>query len=649
MKSVMKTAVWLFVLAIFLFVLLPNVGALNQSKQSFAVANASGCEADGDIVMLFPDEFIRSDDRTGKPNRGGHFLQISAFIPAGEYEIILHSYDNHSDEFHPEQTREQWHLIFRAGDEVVATSNSISDLPDNLDSLTEKVNDALSIPKDVDNVLAYHSFYLDPEHGRNINSVHPRCAGLIVPEPDVASIGDFVWHDANKNGLQDNFEEGVAGVPVHLYDQFGFWQASTSTDENGRYLFGDLTPGTYAVQVDPPAGWIITGRDLGDNAFDSDIDENGRMVFTELTAFENDLTWDAGIYQDTPPTIEDPHGNLITMVCPGGTNSFPTAQVDLFYDDIPLETRAPDFNGQIEFTTISSVNDEMGYLENWNFTESFDPDLFRVVVHLPTDTLTLGATDAIQEGRNRMWRIDLPFEACNTIVDAAIGDFVWLDWDQNDVQDNGEPGIKDVTVILFDANGEEVARTTTGNTGHYLFDELVPGDYSLQFIPPAGYVVVKPRVGISTALDSDINLANFRTPMTTLEPFEVDLTWDAGLYTPNKLPGCSRFNLDLGRNAQTGAGVNGRYVMIEITTGSALANWDAESWWVDSGWIREIPLAHFDGSWVDVYFHPEGDLAPVKLEVINPAPDTQHGWLAPGVCHAIELQFPADWNPISPQ
>ena len=311
MKWYSKTAVWLVLIPLMLFALLPTVGAKNSSKATFITTNDSGC--DGGIVLSFPDEFIRADDRTGKPDRGGHFLHIAAFIPAGEYDIILSSWDNHDTEYHPEQTREQWHLIFRAGNEVVATSNSISDLPDDMTQLSEKVNTALSIPKDVDNVLAYHSFYLDPVHAKNINSVHPRSACLPIPLSVLASIGDYVWHDANKNGLQDDFEEGVGSVPVHLYDQFGFWLSSTVTDENGRYLFPDLDPGTYAVQVDPPPGWVITGRDLGDNAFDSDIDANGRMAFTDLVANEKDLSWDAGIHKE----IQSPFVTLlaIDLIC----------------------------------------------------------------------------------------------------------------------------------------------------------------------------------------------------------------------------------------------------------------------------------------------------------------------------------------------
>ena len=75
------------------------------------------------------------------------------------------------------------------------------------------------------------------------------------------------------------------------------------------------------------------------------------------------------------------------------------------------------------------------------------------------------AAQATIDGTDRVWEIELPFEACNTIVDAAIGDFVWLDYNQNDIQDNGEPGVAQVTVILFDASNNEVARTTTGPTG----------------------------------------------------------------------------------------------------------------------------------------------------------------------------------------
>ncbi|HFE67342.1 MAG TPA: hypothetical protein ENJ93_08770 [Chloroflexi bacterium] len=108
-------------------------------------------------------------------------------------------------------------------------------------------------------------------------------------------------------------------------------------------------------------------------------------------------------------------------------------------------------------------------------------------------------------------------------------------------------------------------------------------------------------------------------------------------------PACARFNLDMGRNGRTGATVPGRYEMIEVGTGRLLAQWDAQVNWTCSPWLNNIRLTFKEGSWVEVFFYPEGETTPVKLEILNPAPGTAYGWLAPGMCHAIELQFPEDW------
>ena len=111
-------------------------------------------------------------------------------------------------------------------------------------------------------------------------------------------------------------------------------------------------------------------------------------------------------------------------------------------------------------------------------------------------------------------------------------------------------------------------------------------------------------------------------------------------------PACTRFNLDLGHNKETGAMEPGRYVMTEVGSGSVLAEWQAEASWTDSGWIHNIPLSFAKSSWVEVYFYSQEAVAPVQLEVINPAPNTTYGWLATGLCHAVEIQFPTEWMTV---
>jgi hypothetical protein len=123
------------------------------------------------------------------------------------------------------------------------------------------------------------------------------------------------------------------------------------------------------------------------------------------------------------------------------------------------------------------------------------------------------------------------------VLPAAIGDSVWLDGNQDGVQSPGEPGVPGVTVVLFRADGTMVATIVTGPDGKYLFANLPPGAYFVQFILPAGYVVTGLHQGGRDGLDSDAGAVTGRTPLTTLEPGETDLTWDLGIFqTPTALP-----------------------------------------------------------------------------------------------------------------
>jgi serine-aspartate repeat-containing protein C/D/E len=87
--------------------------------------------------------------------------------------------------------------------------------------------------------------------------------GSVAPPPaaEPASIGSFVWADANGNGIQDAGEFGVAGIRLTLLDATtnlpvttGFGGAAINpvqtTDASGHYAFTDLAAGTYIVKLD---------------------------------------------------------------------------------------------------------------------------------------------------------------------------------------------------------------------------------------------------------------------------------------------------------------------------------------------------------------------------------------------------------------
>ncbi len=102
------------------------------------------------------------------------------------------------------------------------------------------------------------------------------------------SLGDYVWNDLNKNGIQDADEPGIANVEVELLDGDGNEVNRTQTDENGKYLFTDLKIGDYQVEFNLstiPDNYIVTAQNVGDDdAVDSDVNQtNGK---TEVTTLE---------------------------------------------------------------------------------------------------------------------------------------------------------------------------------------------------------------------------------------------------------------------------------------------------------------------------------------------------------------------------
>lgn len=93
------------------------------------------------------------------------------------------------------------------------------------------------------------------------------------PEVKPGALEGRVFVDANKDGIQDGGEGGVAGVTVTLYDAAGLAIATTITDAAGQYLFSVLKAGTYTVGFAEKAGYGFTLADAGNDATDSDADQ----------------------------------------------------------------------------------------------------------------------------------------------------------------------------------------------------------------------------------------------------------------------------------------------------------------------------------------------------------------------------------------
>jgi len=173
-----------------------------------------------------------------------------------------------------------------------------------------------------------------------------------------ASIGDKVWLDANQNGIQDNSEAGVSNVVVKLYDCNNNLISSKTTDANGNYLFDNLNPNDYYIKFELPSGFVFTQKDATDDDKDSDADlSTGKTICTTLVAGENDLTWDAGIYQQACKNkIGDYvwHDSNLNGIQDNTETGIAGVVVELLKNNNVIATTITDSNGKYEFTNLEN-------------------------------------------------------------------------------------------------------------------------------------------------------------------------------------------------------------------------------------------------------------------------------------------------------
>ncbi|MGK7947066.1 MAG: SdrD B-like domain-containing protein, partial [Microcystaceae cyanobacterium] len=129
----------------------------------------------------------------------------------------------------------------------------------------------------------------------------------------LAGLGNFVFEDSNKNGIQDAGEAGIGGVVVNLLDGNGNavldgngQEITTLTEADGSYSFTDLLPGEYQVEFVTPDGYDFTIQDVGNDALDSDADPTtGKTATVTLSSGQFDDTIDAGLVKLIPSLTID--------------------------------------------------------------------------------------------------------------------------------------------------------------------------------------------------------------------------------------------------------------------------------------------------------------------------------------------------------
>ncbi|NPA90164.1 MAG: DUF11 domain-containing protein, partial [Chloroflexi bacterium] len=305
------------------------------------------------------------------------------------------------------------------------------------------------------------------------------------------SIGDLVWRDGNGNGVYepDAGEVGIPGVTLKLIRDlngngvidpgepvFG----TVTTDADGHYLFTDLPPDTYIVDV---------------------TDENHVLTFYTLTTNNDPAAVDVSDGQDDldvdfgyRPTGTGKIGDLVFYdanndgVQQSGESGLANVEVELYGpgpdgtcgtdDDVLLARTWTDADGHYMFEGLPAGTYCVKVVEST----------------LPEDFLVLGDHFTNPHGPITLpdggTYLDADFGYTAAMVEGVVFD----DTNGNGVQDEGEQGIGGASVCLYEKGSTTPVKcVTTDDNGYYQFPMLPPGEYQVQLTSwPRGYEPTTP-------------------------------------------------------------------------------------------------------------------------------------------------------------
>ncbi|XBH22055.1 SdrD B-like domain-containing protein [Jonesiaceae bacterium BS-20] len=336
------------------------------------------------------------------------------------------------------------------------------------------------------------------------------------------AVGDYVWIDTNRDGIQDAAEAVLPGVTVILLDGAGVEVDRTVTDDNGRYLFDELEAGEYQIKFeltnDQAALYNFTEQNAGAVGTDSDADVTTGETVKFTLGDDNvnltnqytdqdvkatvgiDPTWDAGVVLKTYAvgdyvwidTNRDGIQDAAEAVLPGVT------VILLDGAGVEVERTVTDDNGRYLFDELEAGEYQIKFVltdaqaQEYKFTaqnaeaaENGNDSDADVVSGLSAKFNLDGTNKSLTDDYSDQdftasEGVDPTWDAGVVLKSVSVGDFVWFDKDRDGAQGEGEPGIPGVVLVLtgpdgkpvVDIYGEPVGPVTTDEDGKYSFDNL---------------------------------------------------------------------------------------------------------------------------------------------------------------------------------
>jgi hypothetical protein len=410
--------------------------------------------------------------------------------------------------------------------------------------------------------------------------------------PEVArfAVGDSVWRDDNRSGVQDPGESPATRISIQLLDVDGEVVASTVSSPSGRYVFDNLQAGTYSVQfAGVPEDFRLTPAGAGDQrGADSDPDYSGVTPPFILGVGEPNVrpttatdgvaaayvnpTIDAGITplryavgdrvwldqdNDGIQQSDEPAASATVALLSVAGNVVASTNTDATGRYQFSNLRGGQY--RLQFTHLPTHCAFTGRAAGTDAALDSDPDpvtgltpVFKLAQGVPNLVPVTDANAGLVDFENRTLNAGL-------VTRYSIGDKVWLDKNGDGVLGAGDPGVSGVTVELLGSGSRvPLATEVTSKAGGYTFDHLPAGTYQIRFskVPP-GLMFTSQDAGHDPAIDSDVDQHGMTAVFALGSENAADGSIDAGVTAP--------------ANYRDASGSNGPAVDAALSTTGGLA------------------------------------------------------------------------------
>ena len=309
-----------------------------------------------------------------------------------------------------------------------------------------------------------------------------------------SEVTGICYLDANYNGLYDEGETPLSGVKVTVIKQATDEEvAVTRSAEDGTFTLNSLRGGTYKVRaVLPDNGCTFTALNddpLG-NHFKARSDRRENFWYDfELKSGETRQIAVGAVY---PATVRGTvyYDDDFSATLNGKEKIVTTQLVTLL-----------DSNGNVFASDKTGANGryEITGVVPGEYTLSVQAIRGYAFTRLGEGNVILNRNGG--EGYSEPFRVELGEDVdhmdIGMIRPGTVEGTVFADLNDNGVRDAGENGLEGVTVRLVSGE-EEFFRAEIGADGKFLFDAVMPGVYSVEYILPEKTVFARTADGGNT-------------------------------------------------------------------------------------------------------------------------------------------------------